>query len=69
MDNKDAEFLKRIQATFRVEAQEHLRGISEGLLALEKAPEPTRRAQLIETVFRETHSLKGAARAVDQRHI
>ncbi len=69
MDPKDAEFLRKLQATFRVEAREHLRSISVGLLELEKTPDPARRAELVETVFRETHSLKGAARAVDQRGI
>ncbi|MFH1036140.1 MAG: response regulator [Pseudomonadota bacterium] len=69
MDSKEAEFLKRIMATFRVEAQEHIQNLSAGLLELEKAPEPARGAELIEIVFRETHSLKGAARSVDQREI
>ncbi|RJX29399.1 MAG: hybrid sensor histidine kinase/response regulator [Desulfarculus sp.] len=69
MNPKDAEFLKRIQAAFRVEAQEHVRTISAGLIELEKTPEPARGAELIETVFRATHSLKGAARSVDQRDI
>jgi two-component system chemotaxis sensor kinase CheA len=69
MDAKDQEFLKRLQAIFRMEADEHLRAISAGLIDLEKTPEPARRAELIESIFRETHSLKGAARSVNLRDI
>jgi len=69
MDKKDSEFLKRLRATFRVEAEEHCRAISSGLIELEKTPAAERRAELIETVFREAHSLKGAARSVNMRDI
>ena len=69
MNPNDEEFLKRILATFRVEAQEHISTISTVLIELEKGPEPERSADLIETVFRATHSLKGASRSVDQRDI
>lgn len=65
MAKKDDEFLKKLLATFRVEADEHLRAMSSGLLELEKAPADARRAELVETIFREAHSLKGAARAVN----
>ncbi|MGA2624836.1 MAG: response regulator [Bacteroidota bacterium] len=64
MDNKKDEFLKRLRATFRIEAEEHVRAISAGLMELEKTPALERRAQVIETIFREAHSLKGAARSV-----
>lgn len=67
--DKDAEFLKRLLSTFKVEAQEHLRGISSGLLELEKGGEPKRQAEIVEMVFREAHSLKGAARAVNLREV
>lgn len=63
--NKDAEFLKKLLATFKVEAQEHLQGISSGLIEMEKESSEERQAEIIETVFREAHSLKGAARAVN----
>lgn len=65
MTNRDAEFLKRLLATFRVEADEHLKGITHGLLELEKTGVDTQRAEILETIFREAHSLKGAARAVN----
>ncbi len=60
---RDEEFLKRLLATFRVEAAEHLEQLSNGLVSLEKAPAPEA-AEIVEEVFREAHSLKGAARAV-----
>jgi two-component system chemotaxis sensor kinase CheA len=65
MTAADEEFLGRLRATFKVEAAEHLQEIGKGLLQLEKAAAPEAQQQLIETVFRAAHSLKGAARAVD----
>ncbi len=65
MTTRDQEFLKRLLATFAVEAEEHLNAISAGLLEMEKAPTASKQKDLIETIFREAHSLKGAARAVD----
>ena len=61
----DIEFQKRLLATFRDETKEHLTVISDSLLALEKATEPGKCQALLESVFREAHSLKGAARAVN----
>jgi two-component system, chemotaxis family, sensor kinase CheA len=69
MDKKDLEFQKRIQATFRIEAEEHLRVFTAGLIELEKARTKKRIAEIIETMFREIHSLKGSARSVDQKEI
>ena len=69
MDKKDEEFLKRIQATFRIEAEDHLRDLSSGLIELEKTHSTKRSSEIIETMYREIHSLKGAARSVDQREI
>lgn len=69
MDAKEAEFLKRLKATFRIEAEEHVRAMSAGLIELEKQPAAERGAELIETIFREAHSLKGAARSVSLKDI
>lgn len=69
MAKKNDELLKRLLATFRVEADEHLKSMSAGLLALEKEPADARRAELVEKIFREAHSLKGAARAVNLTEI
>src|SRR5271169_5077926 len=64
MDKRDEEFLKRLLATFKIEAQEHLSVISTGLFEIEKG-DPEKQAEIIETVYRESHSMKGAARSVD----
>jgi two-component system chemotaxis sensor kinase CheA len=69
VDKKDPAFLQKLLATFRVEAQEHLETISSGLLALEKSPAPDQQTATVETIFREAHSLKGAARAVNLTEI
>jgi two-component system, chemotaxis family, sensor kinase CheA len=62
---REQEFLKRLMATFKVEAQEHIASITSGLLELEKEKVEEKQNQLLETVYREAHSLKGSARAVD----
>ena len=69
MDKKKEQFLKRLHETFRIEAEEHIRMISSGLLELEKNPGRDRFLELVETTFREAHSLKGAARSVDMRDV
>lgn len=65
MTRQDEALLKKLLAMFEVEAEEHLSAIATGLLALEAGPEPERRQELVETTFREVHTLKGAARAVN----
>jgi two-component system chemotaxis sensor kinase CheA len=64
MDNNDNAFQKRLLATFKVEAGEHAQALSSSLIELETAAGSGQQAAIIETVFRESHSLKGAARAV-----
>jgi two-component system chemotaxis sensor kinase CheA len=66
---KNNEFLKRIQATFRIEADEHIKSFSDGLIELENTQTIESQAGIIETLFREVHSLKGAARSVGQKEI
>ena len=65
MTGKNDAFMKRLLSTFKVEADEHIKNITAGLIELEKDLEPQVKAGIIETVFREAHSLKGAARAVN----
>lgn len=65
MTESEEEFYAKLFATFRIEAADHLKVISEGLLTLEKE----KKAEVLETIFREAHSLKGAARSVDQKNI
>jgi len=53
--------LQEILSIYKAETEEHLQKLNEGLLSLEKAP---RRTETIEEIFREAHSLKGAARMI-----
>ena len=62
-------FLQQLMEAFRVEADEHIQALSSGLLEMEKGLEPAEQATLVETIFREAHSLKGAARSVNMRQI
>ncbi|MFI4987893.1 MAG: response regulator [Alphaproteobacteria bacterium] len=61
----DKDLHKRLLATFAVEADEHIRALSSGLIELEKAPPAEAQRKIIERIFREVHSLKGAARVVN----
>ena len=65
MSNDQDEFLKELLADFRIEATEHYNSILEGVLLLEKNGLSTPDKSIIEKVYRCTHSLKGAARAVN----
>jgi two-component system chemotaxis sensor kinase CheA len=69
MADKNDELLKRLLVTFRVEADEHIQAMSAGLAELEKNPAADRYAEIVEIVFREAHSLKGAARSVNLKAI
>ena len=51
---------------FRAESIEHAQNIETGLISLERSPEST---PLLDEVFREAHSLKGAARMLGLRDI
>jgi two-component system chemotaxis sensor kinase CheA len=59
------EFLKKIRATFKIEASEGIVNMTSNLIELEKNPDGARQAVIIEAIYREAHSLKGAARAVN----
>jgi two-component system chemotaxis sensor kinase CheA len=61
----DIEFQKRLLATFKVETKDHLAALASGLIELEKAADESKRQEILESVFREAHSLKGAARSVN----
>jgi len=53
--------LQEILSIYKAETEEHLQKLNEGLLCLEQTP---RRAETLEEIFREAHSLKGAARMI-----
>ncbi len=65
MSTDDQAFIERLLATFREEAEEHLEVLANGLLELERDPESEGAGAAVERLFREAHSLKGAARAVE----
>jgi len=67
----EEELLRRLKEAFNVEAAERIASMSSSLLELEKAADressavsPSIRG-ILEVVFREAHSLKGAARSVN----
>ena len=62
-------FLKHLRSTFRVEADEHLRTMAALVRELEQPVAPARVPPLVERMFREAHSLKGAARSVNLSEI
>ena len=65
----DEDFLQKLREAFAIEAEEHLHAITAGLLELEQSPAAARQQELVETIFREAHSLKGASRAVNRTDI
>lgn len=58
-------FFKRLLDTFKTEARQHLQQMSNCLARYESSDKAELRAELIETIYRAAHSLKGAARAVN----
>lgn len=67
-NDTDTAFLAKLMATFKIEAEEHIKVLASRLLSLEQA-KSEERAALLEVIFREAHSLKGAARSVNQKEI
>jgi len=62
-------FLKELLNDFKIEALEHYDSIVKGLIDLENTGSAEKRQEIIERIFRNTHSLKGAARAVNLNEI
>ncbi len=56
--------MQQLMGTFLVELGEHVESMERDLLALEKGPVPEDRAELIKSVFRSAHTIKGASRVV-----
>lgn len=67
--NEREKFRKRILETFKIEAEEAVQHMAYNLIELEKGPSESREKELIEAMFREAHSLKGASRAVNINEI
>ncbi|MEW5772003.1 MAG: response regulator [Thermodesulfobacteriota bacterium] len=69
MPKIDPEFIRELRQAFALEAREHLQTMTDGLLGLEKSPPPAEAGPLLERVYRAAHSLKGAARAVNEHEV
>lgn len=65
MKQSDSNFLKRLRTIFITEAEEHLSAVSNGLVELENISDEKTINDKLEVIFREVHSLKGAARSVN----
>jgi len=60
------DLIQKLMATFLDEMDEHVASINDGLLVLEKhSAEDSEYNEAVRSLFRATHSLKGAARSVD----
>lgn len=60
------ELIRKLRDAFRKEAQERLRTITTSLAALGEAlSSPEQQRPILEILFREVHSLKGASRVVN----
>ena len=64
MQINDPEFFKQILSMFKMESNEHLETIVNGMEKLKSGAAGEERKEIVETVFRAAHSLKGAARTV-----
>ena len=69
MNSQDDVFFKQLQATFRVEAKELVDAMTAGLFKIERPASEKHCRDEIETLYRATHSLKGAAAGVNDSRI
>jgi len=65
MNRQEIEFLAVLRAEFTMAATDRCQVITTGLLELEKNLPKEKQAEVIETIYRQSHSLKGEARAVN----
>ena len=61
MDKRQEEFLARLRGMFRSESAEHLASMTQALAGMQR--EPGSPGAALERLFREAHTLKGAARS------
>lgn len=69
MNVQEQELLDALRAEFKDEALERLDMITSGLLSLERGGTPEESSSATEAVYRNTHNLKGEARAVNYTEI
>ena len=66
MIDDDEEFLRELMQTFRDDAEERLKLLSQAIVELETSSSGEAAVAPLESLYREMHSLKGAASAVEQ---
>jgi len=66
MIDDDEEFLRDLMQTFREDAEERIRLLSQAIVELESVGKDSDNSAPLESLYRETHSLKGASGAVEQ---
>lgn len=66
MNNDSDELMNELLNDYISEATEHIQNIQDGLIQLENCADTGLRMQLTESIFRETHSLKGSSRVLNQ---
>lgn len=65
----DEEFLQQLREAFAIEAADLVKSMTAGLLELGQMPAPERRMEIVTTIHRDAHSLKGAASAVSRSDV
>jgi two-component system, chemotaxis family, sensor kinase CheA len=65
----EQELLRRLREAFKMESGERLASLSTRLMELEKTENAEQSQEILEVIYREAHSLKGAARAVNLTEI
>ncbi|GAB6144486.1 hybrid sensor histidine kinase/response regulator [Desulfocicer niacini] len=63
------ELLRQLMETFKLELDEHVATLNNGLLAMEEGLPPEEGDKVLKELFRAAHSVKGSARAVEMRDI
>jgi two-component system chemotaxis sensor kinase CheA len=63
------ELQRQLVATFKAELEEHCAALNKGLLEIEKTLPDEEREELLKSLFRSAHSIKGSARAVELKDI
>ena len=60
----DPEFFKELLSMFKLECQEHIQSMRDGIAKLEVIEPSDEQVEISETIHRAAHSLKGAARTI-----
>ncbi len=69
MATKQEMLLKELVEAFNIESAERIQRLTDGLMQLEKVDAGINRDSIVEALFREYHSLKGAARSIDRTDV